>query len=190
MGNVIDALVDEHNIGFGGFDFSLAPFPDEEISIGAAMEHLGINAFGGHGTLFATAFLTNIIKTAIPHPTGYNGIMLPVLEDPILAQRAVDGTFTINDLLLYSAVCGTGLDTVPIPCDSTPEQIAATVLDVATLSTVLNKPLTARLMPVPGLSAGDITAFDFEFFANSKVLSLKNNAAPRIFQRNTFFSFQ
>jgi uncharacterized protein (UPF0210 family) len=38
-----------------------------------------------------------------------------VLEDAILAQRAAEGTLTIKDLLLYSAVCGTGLDTVPLP---------------------------------------------------------------------------
>lgn len=190
MDAVVDALVDEHNIAFGGYDFSLAPFPDEAISIGAAMEHLGVEAFGGHGTLFATAFFTNIIKAANPHPVGYNGVMLPVLEDPVLAQRAIDSTFTINDLLLYSAVCGTGLDTIPIPGNSTAAQIAATMLDVATLSTVLNKPLSARLMPVPGLAAGETTAFNFEFFANSKILSLKANAAPHIFQHNSFFSFR
>jgi len=36
----------------------------------------------------------------------------------------------------------------------------------------LNKPLTARLMPIPGKQAGDETGFDFEFFANSRVLAL------------------
>jgi hypothetical protein len=36
----------------------------------------------------------------------------------------------------------------------------------------LDKPLTARLMPIPGKAAGDDTNFNFEYFANSKVLAL------------------
>ena len=36
----------------------------------------------------------------------------------------------------------------------------------------LNKPLTARLMPIPGKNAGDPTDFDFAFFANSRVMAL------------------
>jgi uncharacterized protein (UPF0210 family) len=98
--------------------------------------------------------------------------MLPVLEDSVLAKRAAEGTFSVKDLLLYSAVCGTGLDTVPIPGESTEEEIAAVLFDVAALSVRLGKPLTARLMPIPGKKAGDKTNFDFDFFAPSRVLPL------------------
>ena len=80
--------------------------------------------------------------------------MLPVLEDEVLAQRAAEGRFSVNDLLLYSAVCGTGLDTVPIPGSTTPDEMAAIFLDMATLAIALDKPLTARLMPIPGLAVG------------------------------------
>ena len=52
------------------------------------------------------------------------------------------------------------------------EQISALLLDLACLAQRLNKPLTARLMPVPGKKAGDPTGFDFAFFANSRVLRL------------------
>ncbi len=189
LAHTADRLSAAHEFAFGGIDFSLAPFPLPEISIGAAIEHLGVAAFGGHGSLFATAFLTRTLKEANPRPTGYNGVMLPVLEDPILAQRAIEGTFSINDLLLYSAVCGTGLDTIPIPGDSTTDQISAVMLDVATLSVALDKPLTARLLPLSGLRAGDVTTFDFEYFANSAVLSLKQHAASDIFKKNRFFTF-
>jgi len=187
LASIADALAVAHGFSFGGIDFSPAPFPQPEISIGAAIEHLGVTTFGGHGSLFATAFLTRILKEANPRPTGYNGVMFPVLEDPILAQRATEGEFGVNDLLLYSAVCGTGLDTIPIPGDSTIDQIAGVMLDVATLSVVLNKPLTARLLPVPGLSAVDATTFNFEFFANSAVLPLKGASAPNIFRNNRFW---
>ena len=43
------------------------------------------------------------------------------LEDAVLAARSQAGSFTVNDLLLYSAVCGTGLDTVPLPGDVSEE---------------------------------------------------------------------
>jgi len=102
--------------------------------------------------------------------------MLPVLEDSILAARAAQGSLTLKDLLLFSAMCGAGLDTVPLPGDSAPEQLEGVLLDVAAIALRLNKPLIARLMPLPGKRAGDPVAFDFEFFAKGAVLALP--AAP------------
>jgi hypothetical protein len=69
-------------------------------------------------------------------------------------------------------VCGTGLDTIPVPGDASPESLSAVLLDLAVLAQRLDKPLTVRLMPVPGKAAGDETGFDFAFFANSRVLAL------------------
>jgi len=43
--------------------------------------------------------------------------MLPVMEDKRLAQRWAENTYGIDSVLAYSAVCGTGLDTVPLPGD-------------------------------------------------------------------------
>jgi hypothetical protein len=51
----------------------------------------------------------------------------------------------------------------------------AILLDVAALAARLNKPLTARLMPLPGLQAGDPVTFDFPYFAPSRVMSLKGS---------------
>ena len=117
-------------------------------------------------------FLTEAIDRAnFPH-TGFSGLMMPVLEDATLAKRAADGTLSVKDVLLYSAVCGTGLDTIPLPGDITVDQIIPLLLDLSALALRLDKPLTARLMPVPGKKAGDPTNFDFGFFANSKVMSL------------------
>jgi uncharacterized protein (UPF0210 family) len=56
---VADQLADEHGLDFGGIDFSLAPYPGQTTSIGAAIEHLGIDRFGGSGTTFGAAFITN-----------------------------------------------------------------------------------------------------------------------------------
>ena len=168
-----DALGQRHSMVFGGIDFSLAPFPGETASIGAAMERLGVPKAGLHGSLAAAAILTECIERARSLHTGFSGLMLPVLEDSFLAQRAAEGTLTVKDLLLYSAVCGTGLDTVPLEGDTSAGQIAALLLDISALALRLDKPLTARLMPIPGKKAGDPTDFSFDYFANSRVMSLE-----------------
>ena len=160
---------------YQGIDFSLAPFPEPGRSTGTAFESLGIAHFGEHGSLAAAAFLAEAIDRASFIRTGFSGLMLPVLEDAVLASRAAEGFLSIKDLLLYSAVCGTGLDTVPLPGDISPDQISSILLDLAALSLRLDKPLTARLMPIPGKTAGDPTEFDFEFFANSKVLAVESS---------------
>lgn len=162
------------NARFGGIDFSLAPFPDDAHSLGNAVEKMGVPKIGLHGSLAAAAILTEAIDRAdFPH-TGFSGFMQPVLEDSVLAKRAAEGTLTIKDALLYSAVCGTGLDTVPLPGDITADEMSPLLLDLCALALRLDKPLTARLMPVPGKRAGDATEFDFGFFANSKVMKLES----------------
>ena len=170
---VANLLKYRFSLRFGGIDFSLAPFPKEAQSIGTAFERMGVPRAGLHGSLTAAAILTEAVDRAdFPH-VGFSGLMLPVLEDKVLAWRAAEGTLSVKDLLLFSAVCGTGLDTVPLPGDASPEQISALLLDVAALALRLDKPLTARLMPIPGKKAGDPTGFTFDFFANSRVMALR-----------------
>jgi uncharacterized protein (UPF0210 family) len=159
-------------VRFAGIDFSLAPFPSDEISLGMAMERLGVPGLGSHGSLAAAAILADTLDQADFHRAGFSGLMLPLLEDATLAQRAAEGQLGVNDLLLYSAVCGTGLDTIPLPGATSVEQLQALLLDLASLSTRLAKPLTARLMPIPGKIAGDPTGFNFAYFANSRILPL------------------
>lgn len=169
ISKIADDLAARFNHRFAGIDFSFAPHPDQARSIGAAIEKLIGAKFGTHGTLFAIAFLTDCLNRAKFRRTGFSGVMLPVLEDSTLAARSKD--FTLDSLLLYSAVCGTGLDTIPLPGNTTVDALAAILLDLATLAVKLNKPLTARLMPIPGLRAGESTRFTFEYFANAQVMS-------------------
>ena len=185
-GQLVDTvrpLTDLYSYRFAGIDFSLAPFPEEARSIGAAVERLGVDRFGAPGTLFAASLLTDCLRRASYPRCGFNGLMLPVLEDATLADRSREGLFTVNDLLLYSAVCGTGLDVVPLPGDVSEEELAGILLDVATLALRLDKPLTARLMPIPGARAGDLTRFEFSYFANGRVLGVKGFGSPGLFQR-------
>jgi hypothetical protein len=170
---IAEKLSRKHGINFGGIDFSLAPFPEENESLGTAFERMGVSNIGLQGSLATAAILTQAIDNAEFPRTGFCGLLLPPLEDSTLAKRAAEGTLTINDLLLYSAVCGTGLDTIPLPGNTTVEQITALLLDLSALALRLDKPLTARLLPIPGKQAGDETNFDFAYFANSRVMNLK-----------------
>jgi uncharacterized protein (UPF0210 family) len=149
----------ETQVYFAGCDWSLAPHPDPARSIGVAIERLSGEPFGAWGTLAAVRGLTSAIRAARVTQLGFSGVMLPVLEDAILAQRNAEGRYTLRELLAFSAVCGTGLDTIPLPGDSTAEQIVGVLEELAALAGALRKPLTARLLPMPGLQAGDLTTF-------------------------------
>jgi hypothetical protein len=113
--SVAQTIERQSGVSFGGLDFTLAPFPEVASSQGTVMEKLGVPAVGLHGSLAAAAFLTDALDQANYPRAGFNGLMLPVLEDATLAARGAEGTLTVTNLLLYSAVCGTGLDTVPLP---------------------------------------------------------------------------
>ncbi len=160
---------------FNGLDFSTAPFPTPESSIGNALEQLGVAPrFGMSGTLFSAALLTAALAAVKLPRCGYSGLMLPVLEDSTLAARSAEGgLYNVDSLLLYSAVCGLGLDTVPLPGDISAAELSGILMDMAALALKLNKPLTARLFPVPGKVGGDSAAWDFPFFAPGGVLYAK-----------------
>jgi uncharacterized protein (UPF0210 family) len=160
-------LVREHRIAFQGIDYSPAPLGEDSII--TAIEQCGYGLFGSPGTLAVVAALTAALKRLIPVTPGYNGIMLPVLEDAVLGRRWAQGHVDIQQLLLYSSVCGTGLDTIPLPGDIPAELIARILLDVATLALRRSKPLSTRLFPVPGKSGGESTTFTSPYLTNTVI---------------------
>jgi uncharacterized protein len=167
---IAEKISDKFNIAYRGIDTSLTPSLDKENSIAVAYEILLMNGkFGNQGTLAISGMLTRVLKSVSVKICGYSGLMLPVCEDVGLAARANEQTYDITNLLLYSAVCGCGLDTVPIPGDITTEKIAALLIDMATLAIKLDKPLSARLFPIPGKKAGEMTAFTSPYLVNCKI---------------------
>ncbi len=134
----------DQETGWRYMGIDLSPAPLKEISIGAAIEELIVQPFGSSGTLTASATITSAIKSVQVKQTGYNGLMLPILEDSRLAQRWSEGRVSLEGLLSYSAVCGTGL----------------------------HKPLSARLLPVKGKVPGDTTEFDDPFLVNAVIQPL------------------
>jgi len=136
------------------------------------MERCGLPAVGLAGSAAAASIMTECIDNARFNRTGFCGILTAVLEDQVFAERAADGSLTIQDLLLMASVCGTGLDTIPLAGDVSEEAITALLIDLGTLALRHGKPLTARLMPIPGKGAGDPVNFNFEYFASSRVMEL------------------
>jgi uncharacterized protein (UPF0210 family) len=96
------------------------------------------------------------------------------VEQVSFARRAAEQSLRVEDLLLMSCICGTGLDTVPLPGEVSAGAIESLLLDLSALALRLSKPLTARLMPMPGKKAGDALSFEFPYFAEGKVMELRD----------------
>ncbi|WP_435237770.1 DUF711 family protein [Psychromonas sp. PT13] len=157
---------------FAGFDSSAAPSKNC-ASMTDVYEAMGVPHFGASGTVEASALLTRVFKSISGVDlVGFSGLMLALTEDRGLAKGSINGDFDIRSLLTYSAVCGIGLDTVPIPGDTPADKIAAIMRDTGTMAYRLNKPLTVRLFPVPGLKAGELTAFESDDLCNCAVLAV------------------
>lgn len=143
------------------------PAPLGDVSIGAAIEAFTGAKFGSSGTLTAAQIITAAVKAVPEKQAGYSGLMVPVMEDKVLAQRWEEGTYSLDSLLAYSAVCGTGMDAVPLPGDVSRDQLERIYSDVASLAVKWNKPLSARVLPVPGKKPGDRTDFQNPFLFNT-----------------------
>lgn len=168
--SVAQTLASETGWSYLGIDTS--PTPNGAVSIAAAVEALAGRPLGSAGTLAAVAALTHLIQALPVRHTGFNGLMLPVLEDRLLAERTAEGRVGVEQLLIYSTLSGTGLDVVPLPGDTSVEALERLLGDVAAVAVKLRKPLTARLLVVPGQSAGELTRFDSPWLTNTRILPL------------------
>lgn len=149
---------------YDGID--LTPVPLKDISIGAAMESLIQNQIGAPGSLSAALVITSALKKIQVKQAGYSGLMLPVLEDSVLARRWEAGTITRDSLMSYSSVCSTGLDAIPLPGDISQHDLESIIGDMASLAVKWHKPLSTRLLPVAGKHVGDMTEFSSPYLVN------------------------
>src|SRR5579863_234139 len=150
----------DQDTGWTYMGIDLSPAPSKEVSIASATAGFTGGRFGTSGTMTAAATITAALRDIAVKKVGYSGLMMPVLEDTRLSQLWSEGAISMDQLLAYSAVCGTGLDTIPLPGDITTQQLERIIGDVASLSVKWSKPLSARLMPMAGAKPGDRTMFD------------------------------
>jgi uncharacterized protein (UPF0210 family) len=168
--SVGDKIATGSGWAFMGVDPTPAPLAD--VSIGAAIESYTGARFGSSGTMTAALIITSAVKAVPVRQIGYSGLMVPVMEDKLLARRWAESSYNTDSLLAYSAVCGTGLDTVPLPGDISEEQLTRMFGDVASLAWKWHKPLSARLQPVKGKKAGDRTEFADPYLFNTTLHEL------------------
>ncbi|QLB19323.1 DUF711 family protein [Mannheimia granulomatis] len=170
--SAVNSVKDSLKFEFAGMDSSAAPSKNC-ASMTEVYELMGVPFFGAAGTVEASALLTKVFKSVKNVPlVGFSGLMLAVTEDLGLAEGTQKEQFDIRALLTYSAVCGIGLDTVPISSEATIEQIAALMRDTGTMAFRLNKPLTVRLFPIPNKVAGDVTEFESDDLCNCRILAV------------------
>lgn len=161
---------------YRGQDISLAPYPIPSESIAMLMENMGLGTFGMAGTATVTSRLTCLLKSAIAggrfKSSGFNGVMISPLEDTGIAKRMAERNFCMDSFLLWSTLCGCGVDMVPIPGNTPARSIAALYADTATLSRRHEKPLGARLLPIPGRRANQMTQFNHDFLVNTPIVEI------------------
>ena len=157
---------------FAGIDSSAAPSKNC-ASMTKVYELMGLPYFGAAGSVEVSALLTKVFKSIQGVPlVGFSGLMLAVTEDLGLAEGTQKQYFDIRALLTYSAVCGIGLDTVPVAGNAKAESIAAIMRDTGTMAFRLNKPLTVRLFPIPNKVAGEISEFESDDLCNCRLLHI------------------
>jgi len=166
------------DVSFGIVDLSLAPTPVVGDSVGEILETLGLDGVGVPGSTAALAMLNDAVKKgglfASSSVGGLSGAFIPVSEDIALSESVRKGTLRLEKLEAMTSVCSVGLDMVAIPGDTTAETISAIIADEMAIGVVNNKTTAVRLIPVPGMKAGDKAVFG-GLFGEAFIMPVPNN---------------
>ncbi len=139
-----------------GMDYSLSPWMDE--SSAHVISLMARAPFMAPGTARAILELNRSIEEASKglKPLGYNEVMLPMAEDDLLKQMALEGSLTATGLVSLTPYCITGLDMVILPRSTPDREIAALIGDVLASSYVKNRVLGVRIILVDGESGEEV----------------------------------
>ena len=175
------------NTRFGVVDLSLAPTPNVGDSVGEIFQSLGLLSIGVPGTTAALALLNDAVKKggafASTRVGGLSGAFIPVSEDLNISESARQGYIGLDKLEAISSVCSVGLDMVAIPGETSAETVAAIIADEMAIGVINKKTTAARLIPVPGKSAGD-SAYFGGLLGQSVILPVNNAQGENRFIRH------
>lgn len=143
---------------FLGIDGSIAPLWNEP---GSLVGHVRRWAGSFEQAVTSDLFLrlTAFLRTANPRPVGLNGLMLPCLEDRLLAEEYSQGRFSIERNLFLALHCGLGIDTYPLGVDESPARVLELLRLVQGLAERHAKPLSVRLVSDGRARIGERTGF-------------------------------
>ena len=151
------------NVPFGIVDLSLAPTPAMGDSVAHILEEMGLEKCGTHGSTAALALLNDAVKKggvmASSHVGGLSGAFIPVSEDIGMIEAAACGALTLDKLEAMTCVCSVGLDMIALPGDTSAATISAIIADEAAIGVINNKTTAVRVIPAPGMKAGDRVEF-------------------------------
>jgi len=146
-------------VPFGIVDLSLAPTPALGDSVADVLELMGLERTGTHGTTMALALLTDAVKKggamAAMNVGGLSGAFIPVSEDAGMVEAVKVGALSLDKLEAMTSVCSVGMDMVAVPGDTSAETLACLIGDEMAIGMVNTKTTAVRIIPVPGMKAGE-----------------------------------
>ncbi|WP_220456738.1 PFL family protein [Changpingibacter yushuensis] len=164
MGELVGRLAAERlGVQFGIVDLSLAPTAEVGDSVARALEAMGLERVGAHGTTAALALLNDAVKKgglmACSRVGGLSGSFIPVSEDEGMIEAAALGAITLSKLEAMTAICSVGLDMVAVPGDTPASSIAGMIADEAAIGIMNHKTTAVRVIPAAGTKEGDMVEF-------------------------------
>jgi len=164
MGELVGRMAAERlGVDFGIVDLSLAPTAEVGDSVARALEAMGLERVGAHGTTAALALLNDAVKKgglmACSHVGGLSGSFIPVSEDEGMIEAAETGAMSLAKLEAMTAICSVGLDMVAVPGDTPVSAIAGMIADEAAIGVMNHKTTAVRIIPAPGTVPGDVVEF-------------------------------
>ncbi len=162
--SVFTRLSSKLGINFLGIDFSLSPWLNSEESIIGVIESklLDGRKVPSVGLVNAVNYLNDYVIGNVRkgfNSLGFNEVMLPVAEDPILIQRVQEGYVRLSDLIMLSTFCISGLDMVVVESD--PNIINAVFRDMSIIHRIKGKVLGIRLIPTTSKNGVKLKHFGF-----------------------------
>ncbi len=156
---------------FLGIDSSIASLFEKDGSLVKFIKKINKN-FSDSTTTDIYLKITDFIKNENPKPVGLCGLMLPCLEDFVLASEYEKGNFSIERDIYLSLHCGLGVDTYPIGVNEKPGRVLEILNLLQKLSNKYNKPLSARFVSDGEVKIGEKTNFKNQYLKDVKIRPL------------------
>ncbi len=146
------SVAKQMGVSFGAVDLSVAPSPKVGDSVASIIEAMGIERLGGHGSVAALALMMDAVKKGGSMATssvgGLSSAFIPVSEDSVMAERAIEGSIDFFTLLALSSVCNSGIDMVGVSKRQGKDKVIGLILDVLAMGIMLDKILGVRVIPL------------------------------------------
>jgi uncharacterized protein (UPF0210 family) len=156
-------LASRLGVEFGVVDISLAPTTAMGDSVGRILQAMGLEQVGAPGTTAALALLIDAVKKggsmASGRVGGLSGTFIPVSEDLGMIEAVECGALNLEKLEAMTAVCSVGLDMFAVPGDTPAHSLSGIIADELAIGMVNHKTTGVRVVPVPGMTAGDSVDF-------------------------------